>query len=242
MSLLKADTIKPVTSGGDLSLQGDSGGSAVDCLNITSAGDINFSGNTDAKIKLPSAGGIYESDGTTPILTESGGTVSLQNVTIPASAGTVVQVVSGTFTGTDDDTSDVTFSAIVGVTKDIVISAGNYVLVLYDLAIGSNHDAARVFLRLKRASTSIKDGAAASARTVCTAAVNVQRRGAMAQAAGSYLDTGPATGSNTYTFHWTEADNASSGYTAFFNRGSTATDSHDYPRSASTLTLIEIEA
>ena len=77
MSLLKADTIKPVTSSGDLSLQGDSGGSAVDCLNITSAGDINFTGNTDAKIKLPSAGGIYESDGSTPVLTESGGVVSL---------------------------------------------------------------------------------------------------------------------------------------------------------------------
>jgi hypothetical protein len=86
MSLLKADTIKPVTSGGDLSLQGDSGGSAVDCLNITSAGDINFTGNTDAKIKLPSAGGIYESDGSTAVLTESGGAVTLDNVTLGSSA------------------------------------------------------------------------------------------------------------------------------------------------------------
>jgi hypothetical protein len=85
MSLLKADTIKPVTSGGDLSLQGDSGGSAVDCLNITSAGDLNFSGNTDAKIKLPSAGGIYESDGSTAILTESGGAVTLDNVALGSS-------------------------------------------------------------------------------------------------------------------------------------------------------------
>ena len=87
MSLLKADTIKPVTSSGDLSLQGDSGGSAVDCLNITSAGDINFTGNTDAKIKLPSAGGIYESDGSTAILTESGGAVTLDNVTLGSSVG-----------------------------------------------------------------------------------------------------------------------------------------------------------
>ena len=85
MSLLKADTIKPVTSSGDLSLQGDSGGSAVDCLNITSAGDINFTGNTDAKIKLPSAGGIYESDGSTAILTESGGAVTLDNVALGGS-------------------------------------------------------------------------------------------------------------------------------------------------------------
>tara|TARA_R110000751_G_scaffold99430_4_gene192976 strand:+ start:465 stop:1244 length:780 start_codon:yes stop_codon:yes gene_type:complete len=91
MSLLKADTIKPVTSSGDLSLQGDSGGSAVDCLNITSAGDINFTGNTDAKIKLPSAGGLYESDGSTPVLTESGGIVSLgSGVVLPS--GLVLQV------------------------------------------------------------------------------------------------------------------------------------------------------
>jgi hypothetical protein len=95
MSLLKADTIKPVTSSGDLSLQGDSGGSAVDCLNITSAGDINFTGNTDAKIKLPSAGGIYESDGSTAILTESGGAVTLNNVAIGGS----VTGISGTLTG-----------------------------------------------------------------------------------------------------------------------------------------------
>ena len=77
MSTLKVDTVKPITSSGDLSLQGDSSGSAVDCLNIDSSGDINFSGNTAAKIKLPSAGGIYESDGSTAILTESGGSVTL---------------------------------------------------------------------------------------------------------------------------------------------------------------------
>ena len=90
MSLIKANTIKPVTSGADLSLQGDSGGSAVDCLNITSAGDVDFTGNADAKIKLPSAGGIYESDGTTPVLTESGGVVTLgSSVVFPA--GHIVQ-------------------------------------------------------------------------------------------------------------------------------------------------------
>ena len=86
MSLIKANTIKPVTSGADLSLQGDSGGSAVDCLNITSAGDVDFSGNTDAKIKLPSAGGIYKGASDTAILTESGGAVTLDNVALGSSA------------------------------------------------------------------------------------------------------------------------------------------------------------
>ena len=85
MSTVKVDTIKPVTSGAALSLQGDSGGSAVDCLNIDSSGNIDFTGNIDAKIKLPSAGGIYESDGSTAILTESGAAVTLDNVTLGGS-------------------------------------------------------------------------------------------------------------------------------------------------------------
>ena len=96
MSLLKANTIKPVTSGGTLSLQGDSGGSAVDCLNITSAGDVDFTGNTDAKIKLPSAGGIYESNGSTPVLTESGGVVALGSAV--TGVGKVLQIVQFTST------------------------------------------------------------------------------------------------------------------------------------------------
>ena len=119
MSLIKANTIKPVTSGADLSLQGDSGGSAVDCLNITSAGDVDFSGNTDAKIKLPSAGGIYESDGTTAILTESGGAVTLDNVALGAAvtgmAGNLVK------TGTATLGADVTISS--GTAKTTILSA-----------------------------------------------------------------------------------------------------------------------
>jgi len=102
MSLIKANTIKPVTAGADLSLQGDSGGSAVDCLNITSAGDVDFSGNTDAKIKLPSAGGIYESDGTTAILTESGGAVTLDNVTLGSSVTGIAEL--GTWASASFDT------------------------------------------------------------------------------------------------------------------------------------------
>ena len=47
-------------------------------------GDLGFA-NTDVKIKLPSAGGIYESDGSTAVLTESGGEVTLDNVALGSS-------------------------------------------------------------------------------------------------------------------------------------------------------------
>ena len=79
MSTLRANTLKPITSGNSLVLQGDSGGSGVSGPSIDSNGDVDFSQNTDAKVKLPSGGGIYESNGSTEILTESSGEVSLKN-------------------------------------------------------------------------------------------------------------------------------------------------------------------
>ena len=82
MSTLRANTLKPITSGNSLVLQGDSGGSGVSGPSIDSNGDVDFSQNTDAKVKLPSGGGIYESDGSTEILTESSGAVSLKNTAI----------------------------------------------------------------------------------------------------------------------------------------------------------------
>ena len=80
MSTLRANTLKPITSGNSLILQGDSGGSGVSGPSIDSSGNVDFTQNTDAKIKLPSAGGIYESDGSTQILTESSGSVDLRNI------------------------------------------------------------------------------------------------------------------------------------------------------------------
>ena len=47
-------------------------------------GDLGFA-NTDVKIKLPSAGGIYKGASDTAILTESGGAVTLDNVALGGS-------------------------------------------------------------------------------------------------------------------------------------------------------------
>lgn len=80
-----------VTNSGDVEVTGDFKATTVKATNLKandgtasleiadSTGDIGFSGNTNLKLKLPSAGGIYESDGSTEILTESSGTVSLKN-------------------------------------------------------------------------------------------------------------------------------------------------------------------
>ena len=140
MSLLKADTIKPVTSGGDLSLQGDSGGSAVDCLNITSAGDINFTGNTDAKIKLPSAGGLYESDGSTAVLTESGGAVTLNNVTLGSSVvlptGSIINLAksSALAAGSNIATTSTSATASGLTVSTAAVGSGNYNRITFSTA------------------------------------------------------------------------------------------------------------
>ena len=155
MSLLKADTIKPITSGGDLSLQGDSGGSAVDCLNITSAGDVDFTGNADAKIKLPSSGGIYESDGTTPVLTESGGVVSLGSSVVTSSVGHVIQVVSTLHTdgaSVAGAASNAFASFDTPFSKAITTSALNSkILILCHMAVSS--DAGGIIGKLYRGET-----------------------------------------------------------------------------------------
>jgi hypothetical protein len=86
-----------VTNTGDVEVTGDFKATTVKATNLKandgtasleiadSSGDIGFSGNTDIKIKLPSAGGLYESDGSTEILTESGGAVSLKNTVLDSS-------------------------------------------------------------------------------------------------------------------------------------------------------------
>ena len=85
-SLVVADSTGEVTSSGGLkavnlkatNLKANDGTASLEIADST--GDVGFSGNTDLKIKLPSAGGIYESDGSTAILIESSGDVTLQNV------------------------------------------------------------------------------------------------------------------------------------------------------------------
>lgn len=78
-----------VTDSGDVEVTGDVKTTTVKATNLKandgtaslevadSTGDIGFSGNTNLKIKLPSAGGIYESNGSTEVLTESSGVAKL---------------------------------------------------------------------------------------------------------------------------------------------------------------------
>jgi hypothetical protein len=86
-----------VTNSGDVEVTGDVKTTTVKATNLKandgtasleiadSTGDIGFSGNTNLKLKLPSAGGIFESDGSTEVLTESSGVATFKG-TISADA------------------------------------------------------------------------------------------------------------------------------------------------------------
>ena len=83
-----ADRIIKPDSGNDVVIQNNGGTRKMKVTNsgnIEFVGDLGFTGDTDSKIKLPSAGGIYESDGSTEILTESSGAVTLKNTAIDSS-------------------------------------------------------------------------------------------------------------------------------------------------------------
>ena len=104
----------------DLNIEGKGTGE------IKLGSNINFLNDTDAKIKLPSAGGIFESNGSAEILTESSGTVSLKNTTLNANnvfpAGHVLQVVSSGATATASTT---TAGDVVNSGVELTIGTGN---------------------------------------------------------------------------------------------------------------------
>jgi hypothetical protein len=243
MSLVRVDTIKPITSGADLSLQGDSGGSAVDCLNITSAGDVDFSGNTDAKIKLPSGGGIYESDGTTPVLTESGGVVSLGAAVSVGSVGKILQVVSvnqpavvsvasSTVTGTD-------WGDISGLSVAITPAAtSSKVLVLVSVVVSTSSVTYAMLVRLMRASTVINGGTSAGSRFPSFGHSYVQNTTAVEEISMNFLDSPSSTSATTYKVQW----QGETGTNFFLNSSGSDADNQNTGRFASNITLLEIAA
>jgi hypothetical protein len=82
-------TIGNAATSGVPSITGSGDDSSVSLLldckgngEVVFGANTNFTSKTDAKLQLPSAGGVYESDGSTEILTESSGTVTLKNTTL----------------------------------------------------------------------------------------------------------------------------------------------------------------
>ena len=250
MSLVRVDTIKPITSGADLSLQGDSGGSAVDCLNITSAGDVDFTGNTDAKIKLPSAGGLYESDGTTAILTESGGAVTLDNVILGSSiagTGRVLQTVQTALTAVDSVNST-TYEVMLS--RSITpLNVNSHFLIMFSGQISSSVGSPGVAITGTSSATDVTIispiGAVLSTRSRSTWGGHMDASKVNTymgeQSAITYLHDPALSDLSEIFYNVSMADvNTDATQLIYINRSFTADDNAYVVSTASTLTVMEI--
>lgn len=88
------DTIRPNTTNGSLTLQGDSSNSGVTGLTIDSSGNTALGG----VLKLKSSGNsITASNGSTSLISESSGTVTLNNVTLGSGVSGIGQLIGFSF-------------------------------------------------------------------------------------------------------------------------------------------------
>jgi hypothetical protein len=159
------------------------------------------------------------------------------NTFLGLSVGKVLQVVSTTKTDTFS-TSSTSFVDITGFSAAITpASTANKVLVMVSLHSGNTSGSAKSGFLLKRDSTSICLGDAASSRTSASGWYASSDNSDIKSVTISYLDSPSSTSALTYKV---QANSASAnGHT--INRSNWDADSASYPRLASTITLMEIE-
>jgi len=158
--------------------------------------------------------------------------------------GSVIQVLNAvktdTFTVNGTTTSDVT-GLSVAITPS---SASNKILVTYNLSVGVEFGGFSGFIFLLRGSTQIYLGDAASSRTRASSFMtshNVTDFGAyeMFDLSGSFLDSPATTSATTYKI---QMRSQNSGRDFVLNRHFNDGDGSGSPRTASSLTVMEIKA
>jgi hypothetical protein len=154
----------------------------------------------------------------------------------------ILQVVSATKvdTFTTSSTSDV---EITGLTVSITpATTTNKILVLVSIgACGTTTNDYGAFFSLYRSASVISGaiGTAAGSRKVCSSAVRSSNSARYTGASISYLDSPNSTSSLTYS---TYVSMESGGGTAVVNRNGSDGDQANFPRSISTITILEVAA
>ena len=149
--------------------------------------------------------------------------------------GKVLQVLQSIVTTTTTSTSS-TYNTISGMTVTITpASTASKILVMFSFnGHGNNYGSA---LRLVRGSTSLPVGTAVGSRVGGLGAYHMGEAGEMTHVSGQSLDAPATTSATTYALQW-----RTNGGTDFFNRSESDLDSSDYPRAASSITVMEIGA
>lgn len=156
---------------------------------------------------------------------------------VPSTNGSVLQVVSTTKTDTYTHSSGVTFTNVTGLSATITpTSTSNKVLIYVSLNVSGNNGGTFVKVTGGNATSWLGDAASNRTRvafsTLIQSATNV-----MAMGAGYYLDSPNTVSSTTYQVQIAAGDNVT---TTYVNRSAADTDNSSHPRSASTITLMEI--
>ena len=159
-----------------------------------------------------------------------------------AGGGKILQLLSTPKTDTFSRTDGDTWADITGLSQQITAaSSNNKILVIADVKIGhsTNSD---LHIKIIRDSTDIYIGAAASSRQQTSFGTQIighnfigQR---MEQVHLTFLDTAPDTNAHTYKV---QIRNNKAG-TVYINRTHNDTDNDEYPRTASSITVMEFDA
>ena len=166
---------------------------------------------------------------------------------VSASGGGIIQVVSVTKTDTESLTSTTTETLIPGMEATITPqSASNKILVMVTLSAGIGNSFASHYAVLKRGSTGIFYGDTAGSRN--RASISFQdptffgssnsNNYGPGQASITHLDSPASTSAVTYGLYHACADGIDNAL--YINRSRTDTDSFNYNRVASSITLMEV--
>ncbi len=151
----------------------------------------------------------------------------------------IVQVVSTPKYNTFS-TASTSFTDVTGLSVSITPkSSSNKVLIMVDTKFGSDTNGAEIFLRLLRGSTLIYAGNSSSREECFFGQEDTEDQFRMDQASAVFLDSPSTTSATTYKV---QIRNNNSGHTLFINRTGADTNNSAYPRTASSITAMEVEA
>jgi hypothetical protein len=153
-------------------------------------------------------------------------------------AGKVAQVVSTSKTDTFTSTST-TFADITGLSVSITpTSTTSKIFVIAQVSGSMDTAVASLFFRMVRDSTAINVGDAAGSRQRATFGFSNTIQSEVVSGAASFLDSPATTSATTYKI---QGINSTTG-TFYINRSKQDADTVNYPRPASSITVMEILA
>jgi hypothetical protein len=160
-------------------------------------------------------------------------------------AGSVLQVVSTTKTDTFSESvaTGGTSANVTGLTAAITPSAtSSKVLVNFTVSVAISGAVQGAFVKLYRDGSllSSANGNTAGNRTPTSASVNIETNSIVVTACFTFLDSPSSTSSLTYSVRLSHSSGATR--TVYVNRSEADSDTSDFPRAASTITVMEIAA